>query len=48
MQALGHLVTQHADFVGGVSSVDEVVVFSSELDADGPLHEPLAVAPLNG
>jgi 2'-5' RNA ligase len=45
---LGGLVTQHAEFVGGVTSVDEVIVFSSELEAEGPIHEPLAVAPLNG
>lgn len=45
---LGQLVAEHADFAGGVASVDEVVVFSSELEADGPLHEPLAVATLNG
>lgn len=45
---LGEVVTQHADFVGGIASVDEVVVFSSELERDGPIHEPLAVAPLNG
>lgn len=48
LAALGRLVTQHADFVGGVSSIDDVVVFSSELEPGGPLHEPLAVAPLNG
>lgn len=48
LRELGQLVTQHADFVGGVSSVDEVTVFSSELEAEGPIHAPLAVAPLNG
>ncbi|HVA47233.1 MAG TPA: RNA 2',3'-cyclic phosphodiesterase [Pirellulales bacterium] len=48
LQQLGQLVAEQADFVGGVSSVNEVVVFSSELEAAGPLHEPLAVAPLNG
>lgn len=48
LDELGQLLSQHADFVGGVASVDEVIVFSSELKADGPLHEPLAVAPLNG
>ena len=48
LSELGRLVTQHADSIGGVASVDEVVVFSSELEAEGPIHEPLAVAPLNG
>jgi 2'-5' RNA ligase len=48
LRELGQLVVEHADYVGGVASVDEVVVFSSELEADGPIHEPLAVAPLNG
>jgi 2'-5' RNA ligase len=45
---LGELVARQADFVGGVSSVDEVIVFSSELAPDGPVHEPLAVAALEG
>jgi 2'-5' RNA ligase len=48
LRALGQLVAQHAEFIGGVSSVDEVIVFSSELEAEGPIHQPLAVAPLNG
>jgi RNA 2',3'-cyclic 3'-phosphodiesterase len=45
---LGELVSQHADFSGGISSVDDLVVMSSELERDGPAYEPLAVAPLNG
>ncbi|HEX5442368.1 MAG TPA: RNA 2',3'-cyclic phosphodiesterase [Pirellulales bacterium] len=48
LDALGQLVTQHADFAGGVSSIDEVVVMSSDLTPDGPDYEPLAVAPLDG
>lgn len=48
LDALGILLAQHADFAGGVTSVDEVVVMSSELTPDGPEYEPLAVAPLNG
>jgi 2'-5' RNA ligase len=48
VRELGQLVAEQASFVGGVGSVDEVVVFSSELESDGPVHEPLAVAPLNG
>ena len=39
---------EHADFDGGVSLVDEVVVFSSELTPDGPVHEPLCHAELKG
>ena len=45
---LGELVSQHADFSGGISSVDELVVMSSELEREGPVYEPLATAPLNG
>ncbi|HWB11900.1 MAG TPA: RNA 2',3'-cyclic phosphodiesterase [Pirellulales bacterium] len=48
VRELGELIARQADFAGGVGSVDEVVVFSSELEPDGPVHEPLAVAPLNG
>lgn len=48
LDRLGQLIAEEADFTGGVSSVDEVIVFSSELEPDGPRHEPLAVAPLNG
>ncbi|HVX13902.1 MAG TPA: RNA 2',3'-cyclic phosphodiesterase [Pirellulales bacterium] len=45
---LGRLITANAEFTGGVTSIDDVVVFSSELESDGPIHEPLAIAPLNG
>jgi 2'-5' RNA ligase len=48
MNELGRLVEQHADFVGGVVSVDEVIVFSSELGPDGPTYEPLATSTLDG
>lgn len=48
LRELGQLVAEYAEFSGGVASVDEVIVFSSELEAGGPIHEPLAVAPLNG
>jgi 2'-5' RNA ligase len=48
LAALGQLLSEHTGYVGGVTSIDDVVVFSSELEAEGPLHEPLAVAPLNG
>ncbi|MEX0676618.1 MAG: RNA 2',3'-cyclic phosphodiesterase [Pirellulales bacterium] len=45
---LGRLIEQHADFDGGVSLVDEVVVISSELSPDGPIYEPLCHAELKG
>jgi RNA 2',3'-cyclic 3'-phosphodiesterase len=45
---LGRLLEAHADFDGGVSLVDEVVVFSSVLGRDGPTHEPLCHAELKG
>jgi 2'-5' RNA ligase len=45
---LGRLIEKHADFDGGVSLVDEVVVFSSDLTPDGPIHEPLCHAELKG
>ena len=37
-----------ADFPGGMSSVEEVVVFSSELGRDGSVYEVLATAALGG
>jgi 2'-5' RNA ligase len=45
---LGRLITQHADFESGLSTVYEVVVFASELGHDGPTHEPLGHAELKG
>jgi 2'-5' RNA ligase len=48
LHELGQLVRQHADFVGGVVSVDEVIVYSSELGPSGPTYEPLATATLDG
>lgn len=45
---LGRLIEQYAEFDGGVSLVDEVVVFSSELGQDGPTHEPLCHVELKG
>lgn len=35
-----------ADFDGGLMSVDEVIVFASELGRDGPVYSVLARAPL--
>jgi 2'-5' RNA ligase len=45
---LGRLIQQHADFETGLSTVYEVVVFSSELGPNGPTHEPLGHAELKG
>jgi 2'-5' RNA ligase len=45
---LGRLLEEQADFEGGLSLVDEVVVFSSVLGRDGPTHEPLCHAELKG
>jgi 2'-5' RNA ligase len=43
---LGDLLWQYADFDAGRISVDELVVFSSELDRTGPIYEALGRAPL--
>ena len=48
IQELGRLLAEHADFESGLSTVYEVVVFSSELGPDGPTHEPLGHAELKG
>ena len=48
IEELGRLIQKHADFESGLSMVDEVVVFSSELGPDGPTHEPLCHAELKG
>jgi 2'-5' RNA ligase len=45
---LGRLIQKHAEFDGGLSLVDEVVVFSSELGREGPTHEPLCHVELKG
>ena len=45
---LGQLVARCQDFDAGISDVDEVVVFSSELNRDGPTYEPLSTAALAG
>jgi 2'-5' RNA ligase len=43
---LAELIREHHEFPGGITDVAEVVVFSSEMDRDGPTHEPLCHAPL--
>jgi RNA 2',3'-cyclic 3'-phosphodiesterase len=45
---LGRLLQAEENFDGGVALVDEVVVFSSELRADGPVYEPLCHVELKG
>jgi 2'-5' RNA ligase len=42
------LLQEHEQFEGGVTAVDEVVVFASELTRSGPQYEVLARAPLAG
>jgi 2'-5' RNA ligase len=42
------LLAEHEAWPAGATSVDELVVFSSELDRSGPTYEPMAVAPLAG
>ncbi len=46
--ALADVVAELESFPGGVSSVDEVVVFSSELAKEGPTYEAMFQAPLEG
>ena len=48
IEELGRLVQKHAAFESGLSTVYEVVVFSSELGPDGPTQEPLSHAELKG
>jgi 2'-5' RNA ligase len=48
IEELARLIEQNAEFESGLSTVYEVVVFSSELGPDGPTHEPLSHADLQG
>ncbi|MBI2823252.1 MAG: RNA 2',3'-cyclic phosphodiesterase [Planctomycetia bacterium] len=48
LAALAEALEKNRDFAAGVVDVDEVVVFSSELERGGPIHEPLATAELAG
>jgi len=45
---LGRIVREHAEFDGGLTSVFEVTVFSSELQRGGPSYTPLGFAALRG
>jgi 2'-5' RNA ligase len=46
IKPLGDLLWQYADFDAGQLAVDEVVVFSSQLERTGPIYEALGRAPL--
>ena len=46
--ALARLLQQHADFLAGRMTVDEVAVFSSTLTPAGPIYQRLGAAPLRG
>lgn len=47
-QQLGRLVRRYQDFGGGVSTVFEVLVLSSELTREGPIYDSLGRARLEG
>ena len=44
----GPIITKHADWQGGDTTVDEVLVMSSELNRGGPVYSIMARAPLAG
>ncbi len=44
----GPIITKHADWEGGDTMVDEVLVMSSELSRGGPVYSIMARAPLRG
>jgi 2'-5' RNA ligase len=48
IEELGRLVQANADFESGLSTVYDVVIFSSTLGPKGPTHEPLGHADLQG
>ena len=48
LEELAELVRRYADFSAGLMAVDEVVVFSSQLERSGAVHTPLGHAPLAG
>jgi 2'-5' RNA ligase len=48
LDELAELVQRHADFSAGLMAVDEVVIFSSQLERTGAIHTPLGHAPLAG
>jgi len=48
LQDLAKMMQEMQDLDFGPSSVEEVVVFSSELQPDGPIYEPMSRAELGG
>jgi 2'-5' RNA ligase len=48
MSELGPLIKQHADYSAGRFTVEELVVFSSELAPQGPIYEAIGRAELEG
>jgi 2'-5' RNA ligase len=46
--ALAELIEEYRDYSAGVIDVDEVILFSSEQERGGPVHEPLGTALLKG
>ena len=46
LKELARLLAEQEDMVAGSVGVDELVVYSSELDFDGPTYEPMATLPL--
>lgn len=48
LRELADLIQKNADYEAGISTVFEVVVFSSELGPKGPTYEPLGHAELKG
>lgn len=47
-ESMATLLRQHAEFSAGETEVHEVVLFSSQLEPQGPTYVPLARAPLQG
>ena len=45
---LGDLIDRHAEYDAGVSLVEEVVVYSSQLSREGPTYDPLCHLELKG
>lgn len=48
MRDLARLLQENADFDGGLSTVFEVAIISSQLTKEGPIYEPLGFAELRG
>ncbi len=48
LDELAELIRRNSDFSAGPMVVDEVTIFSSELEREGPIYSPLGHAPLLG